>query len=97
MFTVGQKVVCIAAPWAVVATPPWTCPILDSVYVVRNIFPWPNGRGASCRLAEIRNAPIEGFEPAFSIEFFRPLAAPKTDISILTKLLTPSPRERIDA
>lgn len=96
-FRVGQRVVCVSAPWERVRPTPWICPNLNSVYVVRDIVPWPNGKGASCRLVEIRNGPVGGYEPSFDVVFFRPVVERKTDISVFTALLTPNKRERADA
>lgn len=94
-FRIGQRVVCVAAPWMHVVPTPWVCPDLNSVYVVREILPRPNGRGASCRLIEIRNEPIYGREPAFCTSFFRPVVERKTDISVFTALLNTEQRENV--
>lgn len=93
MIRVRQKVVCVSAPWERVRPTPWIYPDLNSVYVVREIIPWSNGRGASCRLIEIRNDPVCGYEPSFDVVFFRPVVERKTDISVFTALLTPNKRE----
>lgn len=92
MFQVGQRVVCVDVPWESGSHPlPWVCPTLKSIYVVRDIVPWANGRGSSFRFSEIRNQPID-----FSTEYFRPVVDRATDISVFTALLTPT-RERAPA
>lgn len=89
-FHVGQKVVCLPAPWMLIPVPPWVCPEVWNIYTLREILPWPNTLGSSCRLLEIKNEMIHNFEPAFSIQYFRPLVEKKTDISVFTAMLTPN-------
>lgn len=96
MFHVGQKIVCVkeygqqreAAALGVIL------PQKGSIYTVRNF----DDRGASpaLRVHEILNPEVMHgcgifTEPAFASHGFRPIIEKKTDISIFTAMLTPSP------
>lgn len=86
-FRVGQKVVTVAAPWHSLGSAcPWLAPDLNAVLTVRSIVPWDNGRGYSLRFNEIKNKFINGFEPAFSAVYFRPVQTTDTGMAILEQI-----------
>jgi len=98
-FRIGQKVVCVDDFWeAPPAADHLIRPQKDQVYTVRDLAPgWISSNGPAIRLEEIINRKTlwqkSGFcELAFKTSRFRPLVERKTDISIFTAMLTPSPK-----
>lgn len=94
-FHVGQKVVCIRdiEPYFDEAMPE-----VGRVYTVRSIEGFLLGVGI--RLVEIINPPRDysnaRCECSFWIGAFRPVVEKKTDISIFTALLNPSPAKETE-
>lgn len=95
-FRIGQKVVCIVGPagWQTIDE---NQPVHGQVYTVRETRL--GKAGQYIRLVEIVNSPghyAEGIEECFFWwRGFRPVVTRKTDISIFTKLLTPTEPERV--
>lgn len=88
-FRIGQKVVCVdASPYY--CTPRVSTSLrLNAVYTIRALH---DLYGITCVSVE----EIEGgIEHAFAATRFRPVVTRKTDISIFTKLLTPTEPERV--
>lgn len=74
-------------------------PKRGSVYTIRQMNMWPDG--LTILLEELDNSHLiaRGFgtiEPGFNAAKFRPVQTRKTDISIFTALLNPSPADRAD-
>ena len=88
-FRVGQKVVCVNA--ANIFAPGSAPLVEDAIYTVRSIERRSGGEGVA--LVEIIGEPWDGGgfpEVMFHTHRFRPVVERKTDISIFTKMLTPS-------
>jgi hypothetical protein len=95
-FWVGQKVVCIKDDWLYEDGLGIIHPVKDSIYTIRDKnFQPENARcPLGLRFVELVNAIYEfrdGVdEPAWDARSFRPLVEEKTDISIFTRVLTPT-------
>lgn len=87
-FRIGQPVVCVdASPYYFARVE--TSLRLNAVYTVRALH---DLYGITCvNVEEIEG----GIEHAFAATRFRPVVKRKTDISIFTKLLTPTEPERV--
>ena len=98
-FHAGQKVVCIKkGPWAraidfEIETAP--CPQFNGVYTVATVHHC-YAFGDVIELVEFRTD-ADGRLPLWQADYFRPIVDRKTDISIFTDMLTPAPREKVDA
>ncbi len=100
MFRVGQKVVCISGPIeAARGYNQEVQPAIGHVYTIRSIDDFDDAPphmphfGVGLLLEEI-TCPVHsgfGLECSFSSRF-RPIVERKTDISIFTEMLTPSPQ-----
>jgi hypothetical protein len=96
MFRVGQKIVCVDSRSG---SGRWTDndgPVEGSIYTVRRCFVDGDG-DAILHLAEIARGPVarmrHGDNAGYSATRFRPIVERKTDISIFTKMLTPSDKK----
>lgn len=96
MFRVGQKVVCVAEAGAAQEAryPAQTFIRLGQVYTVRGFVVGSDSEPRAL-LFEIVNAPMPStvglVEWGFPLWALRPVVERKTDISVFTKLLTPTP------
>lgn len=101
-FTVGQKIVCVMdevfeLPGQVILDVV-EAPVAGTVYTVREIAPGSTTGNACLALEEIPTQRVkvlvrgEMFEGnvLFPADAFRPVQTKKTDISIFTRMLTPS-------
>ena len=101
-FRVGQEVVCIDNSYfkklASNAPEYWpTYPELKTVYHVRAVIecPFTGERGLYLKEIVCGINPLLNLEHGWMIKNFRPLV--KTDISIFTAMLAPSPKKRVEA
>lgn len=101
MFHVGQNVVCVDANFS--ATWQMDCtkqrPVRNGIYTVRAFGSWNFSTGLidALWLCEVNNPVVrwrcgDVSEVGFAAWRFRPVVAPKTDISIFTEMLTPAPK-----
>lgn len=93
-FYVGQKIVCVRAAFKhKTILSPLT---RNAVYTVRDAFIAHNGMPC-VRLVELPAPRVrcfgrrELFEPGYDADRFRPVVERKTDISVFTAMLTPTP------
>ncbi len=105
-FRVGQEVVCVDdaqhgqyMPEGAVFGPGLDGLTRGQIYTVREVFTcdFPDWRGVQIRVNEIvrKTHTTYGLEIPFAAARFRPIV--KTDISIFTAMLAPSPKQRVDA
>lgn len=94
IFHVNQRVICIDAgpsdswrKWLADA------PVVGQVYTVASLSHLA-GWGAALVLVEIKNQRV--FNYAYAARRFRPAVERKTDISIFTSMLHPSPQKVLD-
>lgn len=96
MFHVGQKVECVKTINMADVAFGEILPLKGSIYTVREIDSGISDGGASLRLEEIINEKhyyVGGMqECSFMHHGFRPIVARKTDISVFTALLNPTPQ-----
>lgn len=94
-FRIGQKVVCVRkAKYPNSLHGDEITVKVGVVYTIRELYAIPENGHLGLRFLEIRNEPrqyLNAFmECGFYANRFRPLVERKTDISIFTRMLTPS-------